>query len=188
MIGPMVPNPNPRRWNGSVLAINGRLHIQVKTPDGKWRQRSTGLVAVKENWEKAEVLLAEVRAGLLAGRPEIESMAVVRRRALRSFHGSSAIRLTLKRRLALAGRTNCEACGWIPPAPATWRCLNVHHVIARAKGGNDEPSNLVVLCPNCHAMAHAVSRGGVITTREALIAALNVLTGQPTQRALTDVG
>lgn len=28
--------------------------------------------------------------------------------------------------------------------------LEVHHIIERAKGGNDTPSNLVTLCKSCH--------------------------------------
>lgn len=32
--------------------------------------------------------------------------------------------------------------------------LNLHHVLPRSKGGTDEPSNLELICPNCHAEIH----------------------------------
>jgi hypothetical protein len=34
-------------------------------------------------------------------------------------------------------------------------CLNVHHIVARSEQGRDEIDNLITLCPNHHAMAHA---------------------------------
>lgn len=32
-----------------------------------------------------------------------------------------------------------------------WESLEVHHIIARSKGGSDHPGNLKILCPSCHA-------------------------------------
>lgn len=31
-----------------------------------------------------------------------------------------------------------------------WESLEVHHIVARAKGGSDHPGNLKTLCPTCH--------------------------------------
>lgn len=49
----------------------------------------------------------------------------------------------------------CEACDfgnlhWCPPR----HLLDVHHVVPRAIGGSDVASNLIVLCPTCHRVAH----------------------------------
>jgi 5-methylcytosine-specific restriction endonuclease McrA len=43
----------------------------------------------------------------------------------------------------------CEVCGYdkIP-------VLNIHHIIERSKGGSDLPSNLMILCANCHGEVH----------------------------------
>jgi 5-methylcytosine-specific restriction endonuclease McrA len=43
----------------------------------------------------------------------------------------------------------CEVCGWHIK-------VHVHHVVPVWQGGGNEPDNLVVLCPNHHAMAHAL--------------------------------
>ena len=48
----------------------------------------------------------------------------------------------------------CAQCGWheVPEV------LHVHHLRPREYGGGDEPENLIVLCPNCHAVAHKILR------------------------------
>jgi ATP-dependent DNA helicase RecQ len=38
--------------------------------------------------------------------------------------------------------------------PSSRRELDVHHLIPRAAGGRDEPSNCIVLCDGCHAARH----------------------------------
>jgi len=55
----------------------------------------------------------------------------------------------------------CWACGVLPYETADteklevlWnrdRLLDRAHILARSKGGKDIPSNLFLLCPNCHA-------------------------------------
>lgn len=82
-----------------------------------------------------------------------------------------------KRRAAAEGRLRCEACGWQPPPPlAAIRILHCHHVIPVNCGGSNDDSNLIILCPNCHAIAHAKTprtkpwRGA--QSREALVLSL----------------
>jgi len=48
----------------------------------------------------------------------------------------------------------CEHCAWRPPVA---RLLHAHHVIPMGCGGEDKASNILVLCPNCHALAHYVA-------------------------------
>lgn len=44
----------------------------------------------------------------------------------------------------------CQICGYDKHV----EILNIHHIIERSKGGNDEDKNLIILCPNCHAEVH----------------------------------
>ena len=41
----------------------------------------------------------------------------------------------------------CQICGF-------YKIIDVHHLVPRSKGGSNERSNLVVLCPNHHKMCH----------------------------------
>lgn len=42
----------------------------------------------------------------------------------------------------------CFCCGW-----DSANC-DIHHIVPKAKGGNDSHSNLTYICPNCHRLAH----------------------------------
>jgi hypothetical protein len=44
-------------------------------------------------------------------------------------------------------KTYCELCGYD-------KVLDIHHILPRNKGGNDEDCNKIILCPNCHALFH----------------------------------
>jgi hypothetical protein len=44
-------------------------------------------------------------------------------------------------------KRRCVVCGFSV-------ALNVHHIVARAKGGSNHISNMITLCPNHHAMVH----------------------------------
>jgi hypothetical protein len=68
------------------------------------------------------------------------------------------------------GVSRCEGCGWAPPLAmralderAFTRLLHAHHVVPIACGGADEASNLVLVCPTCHSIAHAL---GEMVTRQ----------------------
>ena len=49
----------------------------------------------------------------------------------------------------------CEACGWKAPQ-LLHRLLCVHHIVPVCRGGSHDRENLVLLCPNHHAIAHAL--------------------------------
>jgi hypothetical protein len=58
------------------------------------------------------------------------------------------------------GKRLCEHCAWYPPAP---EMLHAHHVVPIMAGGPDTIENLLVLCPNCHAVAHYVTARSNLT-------------------------
>ncbi len=85
----------------------------------------------------------------------------------------------------------CEVCGWHPPKlypSIAVKLLNAHHVVHRSRGGETEADNLVTLCPNHHAIAHALTGRGKTTdasflpsqvTRESLLAILREIDTDP---------
>lgn len=94
---------------------------------------------------------------------------------------------------ARRGILRCEVCNWGPPPRLKslgfkLEALNIvqgHHIVPVSEGGPDTADNLVLLCPNHHALAHRVcvvySKTGKTkywqgpTTREALIYELRLL-------------
>ena len=54
--------------------------------------------------------------------------------------------------LRAAGK--CEACGFYCP-----HILRIHHIKPVSALGHGYPSNLIALCPNCHAIVHVVRPG-----------------------------
>ena len=85
----------------------------------------------------------------------------------------------------------CEVCGWRPPPlypKITHKLLNAHHVVHRSRGGPTEEDNLLTLCPNHHAIAHALTGGAKTTatsllpspvTSEALVDAMRAIDADP---------
>lgn len=43
----------------------------------------------------------------------------------------------------------CEKC-----KHANFAILNAHHIVEVCNGGTDDLDNLLLLCPNCHALEH----------------------------------
>lgn len=91
------------------------------------------------------------------------------------------------------GTARCEVCGWEPPSlpnyPNSYSVmgLQIHHVLPRRDGGDDSDANLILLCPNHHAVAHCImplwrsSRGARVTgiTRAHLLTALRLADKHP---------
>jgi len=74
------------------------------------------------------------------------------------------------RRIALdAFGARCMVCGFAA-------VVRVHHIRLRSRGGTNALTNLVVLCPNHHAMAHEgmLSADELVTLNRAAIALLEV--------------
>ena len=56
----------------------------------------------------------------------------------------------------------CELCG-------SHRSLDVHHIVPRVFGGEDEADNLVVVCQKCHGILTprgVLTKAGIRTTKE----------------------
>jgi len=70
----------------------------------------------------------------------------------------SAERWRAARALVLArDRNTCQGCG----CACSGGEADVHHLIPRAGGGDDDPANLVTLCDGCHAAHHPNLQGSL---------------------------
>lgn len=81
----------------------------------------------------------------------------------------------LKCQAVTDGIATCEGCGWQIPEQFVSRMMHLHHVTPVSLGGDNNPSNLVVICPNCHAIAHEIISGRNLDspmTREELLTIL----------------
>lgn len=96
-----------------------------------------------------------------------------------------------RRRFKRRQQKQCEHCGWSPPQlPTSASPLNVHHIVPVRWGGTHEAGNLILLCPNHHAIADCLhllwrrraSNGAApysIATRESLLKALALADADP---------
>lgn len=68
------------------------------------------------------------------------------------FHEKPNSILSLSKRtiskIIKRAKIGCAICGWNES-----RC-DIHHIIERKNGGNDDVSNLIIVCPNCHRVIH----------------------------------
>ena len=67
--------------------------------------------------------------------------------ACRERYRSSASRHALPRAIKALDGGRCRHCG------ATER-LKMHHIVPLARGGTDDPANLITLFHDCHERAH----------------------------------
>lgn len=91
----------------------------------------------------------------------IDSSTASKRLGLLRTEGAPIVR-GLKVRRAKTGEMRCAVCKWAPPAQIAVRrglnLLHAHHVVPLACGGSNDEENLVILCPNHHALAHRVGQ------------------------------
>src|SRR5438552_2296496 len=65
-----------------------------------------------------------------------------------------------RKKLDREGRLRCEVCGWAPSEYLLkffvhGRLIQIHHLLPISCGGTDDEENLLILCPNHHAIADA---------------------------------
>ena len=77
----------------------------------------------------------------------------------------SKIKSKINTELLEAFDRKCAICGWglstdisVKKYRHSGGC-QFHHIIPIAQGGTNDEENLILLCPNCHALAHA----GILT-------------------------
>lgn len=53
-------------------------------------------------------------------------------------------------------RQACKVCGDHPPFPTSKVKLQRHHLVPKAQGGTFEDDNIVLICDDCHVVAHQI--------------------------------
>jgi hypothetical protein len=154
-----------RAWKGSVFAFRNRLILRLRNGSGKWVSRSTGLQDTPENRILARATLDKIRQGDPIPGPPPAPPKVKRPKNAPSWWRSNGRNKSLKRRRGAA----CEVCGWMPRPPLRDTACNAHHVRPRAEGGDDSDDNRIILCPNHHAVAHALHRATPARDRAHLV-------------------
>jgi len=72
----------------------------------------------------------------------------------------------------------CAVCGWTAP-PELSTLIEVHHIVPVSKGGSNKRSNLILLCPNHHRVAHqATYKADKVWSRDELIEKIRELDGR----------
>lgn len=64
------------------------------------------------------------------------------------LHGKS---LTTIKKDLINEKGSCEICGYDFKS-----ILQIHHIKPVSLGGTNKKSNLIILCPNCHKIIHAI--------------------------------
>jgi hypothetical protein len=162
-----------RQWKGSVYAKRGILYFRVKDTAGVWRACSTHLLDTPDNRVSAWAMIEGARGKLPPRQPP--RPAPRRRPGFRASGATTRSSFKRSRGEDLA----CECCGWRPRPPLGRRAVNVHHICPRSAGGTDAPENFIALCPNCHALAHAIFGRKDPCGRAVLLDAIRAATAQP---------
>lgn len=127
MLGSYTAEASPR---GEVPPPPAQVHVQ--------RCPECGKSSVATN-----------RGELTLDRAEAERIECDHRLVEPGKRSRSAIAPAVRRAVLERARYRCErdGCGHA-------RFIEVHHVRPRARGGSNEPDNLIVLCSACHALVH----------------------------------
>ncbi len=83
--------------------------------------------------------------------------------------GRTAIPVAVRRDVLMEAGYRCAV-----PTCRTILTIDIHHIIHVSKGGGNEVSNLIALCPTCHALHHkGVISGEAIRSWKGILMAMN---------------
>ncbi len=184
------PVSGTARYCSSECTVAGRVagrsrvvHKTCRHCKRRFKGKAEDILCSAECLERSRENLRLLEVELLTARSRVRDSRVGRRAE------SIPAVARLKRARKKEGRASCEACGWIPPQDLLAKLsrlplLHAHHVVPIASGGTDAPDNLLLLCPNHHALAHSLGsqRHGVwygAQTRMELLAEISAVETDP---------
>lgn len=76
---------------------------------------------------------------------------------------------TLMRKKVIEEKGECEICGM-----SYKPILQIHHILPVSNFGNNDPDNVICVCPNCHKTLHHIYHSLKKTDEEALLAYIGI--------------
>jgi 5-methylcytosine-specific restriction endonuclease McrA len=102
-----------------------------------------------EVWAKAERKDAELQN--IIAEQKIRTQRVLGRLIQEGQEQSRRISVHLREKIHMAYKGKCAICDYKHSI-----ILEIHHIVPVCCGGGKEEGNLILICPNCHALFHKI--------------------------------
>jgi len=153
-----VPNDRAELMLEALAALLETKELQrQKCPRGHFPSRPPVQIHVHENAETGRMTVQTDAGERELSRAESERM---RCDAAVCHHGgrnTTTIPPRVRREVLARDKHRCQA-----PGCGRTRFLEIHHIVARQRGGDNKPENLMTLCASCHRLWHERGNGSVV--------------------------
>jgi len=151
-----VPNDRAELMLEALGALLETKELQrQKCPRGHLASRPPVQIHVHENTETGRMTVQTEAGERELSRAETERMRCDAAVCEHGGRNTTTIPTRLRREVLARDKHRCQA-----PGCDRTRFLEVHHIVARNRGGSNQVDNLVTLCAACHRLWH--ERGGGI--------------------------
>ena len=151
-----VPNDRAELILEALVALVETKELQGKKhPRGCVPSRPPVQIHVHENSETGRMTVQTNAGERELSRADSERMRCDAAVCNHGGRNTTTIPPRTRREVLARDKHCCQA-----PGCGRTRFLEVHHILARRKGGTNHPDNLVTLCGSCHRLWH--ERGGVL--------------------------
>jgi hypothetical protein len=112
-------------------------------------ERAPFQVNVLKNEETGQATVQTSRGELVLSEAELERVECDCQTHQPGRRNTSAVPPSIRRKVLARDRYRCQR-----PGCGNTRFLEEHHIIPRARGGGNDPDNLITLCSACHGLVH----------------------------------
>jgi len=131
---------------------------QSGTPRGDFSSRPPVQIHVHEDAKTGRMTIQTDAGERELSRAESERMRCDAAVCEQGGRNTTTIPPRVRREVLARDQHRCQA-----PGCGHTRFLEIHHIVSRQQGGNNQADNLVTLCASCHRLYH--ERGGGIQFR-----------------------
>jgi len=135
------------------LAALVELKEEKRTPRGALSSRPPVQIHVQENGETGRLTVQTEAGERELNRVEAERIHCDAAVCKQGGRNTATIPPRMRREVLARDKHRCQA-----PGCGRTRFLEVHHIVSRQHGGNNQTANLMTLCASCHRLWH--ERGG----------------------------